>query len=166
MRSQKRHAVPESAAARRGGAGARGQSMAEFALVTPVLLMLVLVTLDLGRLFYSYVTITSAARVAANYAGANPFADWSAPDYQDRVLAEGLGSLESFCEVPSPAVPTPVFSDSAVDDNPTAADIGDRAEVTITCEFSPVTPVLGSVLGDLELEASAAFPIRQGALSR
>jgi hypothetical protein len=165
MRSQKRHNVPGSAAARRGGAGARGQSIAEFALVMPVMLMLVLVTLDLGRLFYSYLTITNAARVAANYAGANPFA-WDEPDYEGRVLAEGLGNLGGFCDVPAPAVPAPTFSDSAVDTNATATDVGDHASVTISCEFSPVTPVLGSVLGGLDLEATAVFPIRQGPLEQ
>jgi Flp pilus assembly protein TadG len=150
-------------AARGGGAGTRGQSMAEFALVMPVLLMIVLGTLDLGRLFYSYVTITSAARVAANYAGANPNA-WNEPDYQARVLDEGLGSLGGFCTVPSPAVPAPVFSDSAVDLNSTPMDVGDHAAVTISCEFVSVTPLLGSVLGGLDLQSTAVFPIRQGPL--
>jgi hypothetical protein len=175
MRALKRQAVPGFRVARRGrrvsvyadhSRRPRGQSMAEFALVVPVLLMIVLVTLDLGRLFYSYVTITSAARVAANYAGANPFADWGATDYQDRVLDEGLGSLDAFCDIPSPAVPAPVFSDSAVDLNSNSKDVGDKASVTISCEFRPVTPLIGSVLAGLELEARAVFPVRQGAVSR
>jgi len=161
MRSQKRHGVPGSEAARRGRAVARGQSMAEFALVVPVLLMIVLVTLDAGRLFYSYLTITNAARVAANYAGANPF-DWDDPDYEARVLAEGLGNLGGFCDVPAPPVPAPDFTDSAVDINPTPTDVGDHASVTISCEFSPVTPLLGSLLGGLDLEVTAVFPVRQG----
>jgi Flp pilus assembly protein TadG len=137
----------------------------EFAIVVPVVMMVVLVTLDAGRLLYSYLTITNAARVAANFAGANPYANWAGgavDDYAPRVLAEGLGSLDAFCDVPSPAVPAPVFADSAVDLNLTAKDVGDTARVTVTCVFTPVTPLVGSLAGGLEIGATAVFPIRQG----
>ena len=50
----------------------RGQSFVEFALVAPVLLLLLLITLDFGRMFMSYVTLNNAARVAANFGSVNP----------------------------------------------------------------------------------------------
>ena len=46
----------------------RGQSLVEFALVLPVLLLMVLTALDFGRLFPGWVVINNAARVGANYA--------------------------------------------------------------------------------------------------
>lgn len=162
MRLAWRQGAPVSGATSVGARRSRGQSVVEFAIVVPVVMMVVLVTLDAGRLLYSYLTITNAARVAANYAGANPFANWNGPDYESRVLAEGLGNLDAFCEVPSPAVPAPVFSDSLVDLNLTPKDVGDTAEVTVTCTFTPVTPLVGSLAGGLEIGASAVFPIRQG----
>jgi len=150
-------------------AGARrtwtaGQSLAEFALVLPVLLVVVLFALDLGRLFYSYVTIHNAARVAANYAGAHPFEAFaSGSDYALRVGDEGLTNLDSFCSLPSPAVPKPTFTDSIVDANATPKDLGDRATVTISCNFRLLTPVIGSIVGDdLDLHATAVFTIRHG----
>ena len=42
-----------------------GQDLLEFALVLPVLLLVVFGVLDLGRLFHAGITITNAARVGA-----------------------------------------------------------------------------------------------------
>jgi len=44
-----------------------GQSLVEFALVLPLLLMLVLGALDFGRLFYTKIILTNAAREGAYY---------------------------------------------------------------------------------------------------
>jgi len=44
-----------------------GQSLVEFALVLPLLLMLVLGAMDVGRLFYYKMALTNAAREGANY---------------------------------------------------------------------------------------------------
>ena len=50
----------------------RGQSIVELALILPVLMLLVASTLDLGRMFYSQITITNAAREGAYEAAYNP----------------------------------------------------------------------------------------------
>lgn len=166
MRLAWRQGAPSHGATSVGARRSRGQSVTEFALVVPVVLALVLFTLDLGRLFYSYVTITSAARVGANYAGANPNADWGASsDYETRVMDDGLKNLSAFCTLPSPNVPAPDFSDSAYDGGPGDSNLGDLASVTISCNFSLVTPILGSFVGNsLDIESTAVFPIRQGPL--
>jgi len=44
-----------------------GQALVEFALVLPVLLLLFLAAVDLGRLFYAYVGVENAAREGAAY---------------------------------------------------------------------------------------------------
>ena len=46
----------------------RGQSLTEFALILPILAMIMVGAADLGRAFYLKVTLTNAARVAAEYA--------------------------------------------------------------------------------------------------
>jgi hypothetical protein len=46
---------------------ARGQSLVEFAILSPVLLLLVMGLLDLGRAYYFEVVSTDAARDAARY---------------------------------------------------------------------------------------------------
>ncbi len=49
-----------------------GQSMVEFALILPVLILLVAGIFDLGRAFYATITITNAAREGARYGTLNP----------------------------------------------------------------------------------------------
>ncbi|MGH9467696.1 MAG: TadE/TadG family type IV pilus assembly protein [Terriglobales bacterium] len=46
----------------------RGAAMAEFALITPLLLMLMIGTVQLGRALYAYHFLAVAARQAARYA--------------------------------------------------------------------------------------------------
>ncbi|MCL5110500.1 MAG: pilus assembly protein [Chloroflexi bacterium] len=53
---------------RPGRRALRGQSIVELALLLPVLLMLVLGALDLGRAFYYAAAVANATRVGAQYA--------------------------------------------------------------------------------------------------
>ena len=46
----------------------RGQTLAEFAISLPLLLILVFGIVEFGRMFQSWVTIQNAARAAARYA--------------------------------------------------------------------------------------------------
>lgn len=51
----------------------RGQSLVEFALVLPVVLMLMLGLLDFGRAYYALVALRDAADEGATYAAISPF---------------------------------------------------------------------------------------------
>ncbi|HBO33570.1 MAG TPA: hypothetical protein DD636_02325 [Anaerolineaceae bacterium] len=48
------------------------QALVEFALILPLMLILVLGSMDLGRLFYNKIILTNAAREGANYLSRNP----------------------------------------------------------------------------------------------
>ena len=50
----------------------RGQSLAEFAIVLPLLLIIGLGTVDFGRVFFAYISVTNAARNGAQYAASDP----------------------------------------------------------------------------------------------
>src|SRR5512141_2596665 len=49
-----------------------GQSLAEFAISLPILLLLIVGALDLGRVYFAQMTVTNAARVAARWGAAYP----------------------------------------------------------------------------------------------
>ncbi len=49
----------------------KGQDLVEFALVLPILLLIMFGVLDLGRLFHAAITITNAARVGARFGTRN-----------------------------------------------------------------------------------------------
>ena len=55
----------------------RGQSFVEFALILPVLMLIVLIGLDFARAFVGWIAVNNAARVGANFAATNPSA-WNA----------------------------------------------------------------------------------------
>ena len=144
----------------------RGQSIVEFALVLPVLLFLLLMGLDFGRVFLGWVNLNNAARVGANYAALYPTA-WNTPqdttainEYQRLLRIDFAGSD---CDIPGgtpPTFPAPTFPGTPPN------EIGQPAVVRITCTFRPITPLIGAIVGNgLSVSASAAFPIRVGALN-
>jgi hypothetical protein len=137
---------------------ARGQSMAEFALVLPVMLLIILIGLDFGRAFMALVELNNTVRVAANFAAQNPDA-WNISNpnaaqqaqYQQLIANEWAGID---CTRPAP-VPAPAF--------PGGNGIGQPAKVTITCRFHPITPFISDILGNsVAVTGSAAFPIQSG----
>ncbi len=67
----------------------RGQSLAELSIVLPVLLIVVLGSIDLGRVFFAYISVTNAARNGARYAAGRDIAG-----VRRQWVAWGLDHLE------------------------------------------------------------------------
>lgn len=137
-----------------------GQSLVEFAIALPLLLLLLLFGLDFGRAFLGWVNLNNTVRIAANYAAINPHAwdigstDPAKAEYIRQIKADSGGIN---CTLPDP-LPDPAF--------PSGQEIGDPAKATVTCVFHPITPLIGNIVGaSLNITASAAFPIRTGAIA-
>ncbi len=60
---------------RRSSGNRRGAAAAEFAVVLPVLMLIVLGALDFGRFAHSHIAITNAARAGAGVGAVNPPTD-------------------------------------------------------------------------------------------
>lgn len=138
-----------------------GQSVVEFAIVVPVLLSVLLMAVDFGRVYLGWVDLTNVARIGANFAASNPDA-WqgsgnSAVQLRYRQLmardAQGID-----CTLPSP-LPEPTFIDSS-------GAVGSRVQVNLTCSFSLLTPLISSLVGDgaghVNVVSNAVFTIRFG----
>lgn len=63
-----RHRPPEP----RPHATSRGQSMVEFALVLPIFALFMVIAVDFGRVFFSYIEINNAAREGAAFGAVSP----------------------------------------------------------------------------------------------
>lgn len=153
----------------------RGQSLVEMALIAPVLLIILLLAIDFGRAFYSWVILQNAARIGANFAGVNADAWKANPDNATIVGQYGMLVEEdadrALCD---PAwgggpPPDPVFTDSSADTSSsgqtpdTSYDVGDSAKVELACDFHPLTPIVSAVLSsNVRLGASSEFRIRAG----
>jgi Flp pilus assembly protein TadG len=107
----------------------RGQSLAEFALVLPVILVLVLGAIDFGRVYFAYVSVTNAARNGAHYASGSPVAAEDAGGIREAVLEETSDLLDTSPTNPSVAVATG-----------TDGQGGLYADVTVSYAFSPIFP--------------------------
>lgn len=142
----------------------RGQSLVEFALVLPVLLLLTLLAIDFGRVYLGWINLQNMARIGANFAANNPTA-WSGSgdagiqaDYRAQILNDAKAIN---CTLPTSGgatvVPDPAF--------PSGTSLGGTAEVGLSCAFQVITPVISSILGNggsVTVSATAVFPIKSG----
>jgi PKD repeat protein len=137
----------------------RGQSLVEFALTLPILLLLLAGGIDFGRVFLGWVSLNNTARIAANYAASNAqlMAAGNAAalaGYNDLVQQDATATN---CQPPDP-IPAPTYA-------PTAG-IGGTARVELTCSFGVITPIISAVLGNqVTVGASAVFPVRVGVVA-
>lgn len=139
----------------------RGQSLVELALILPVFLLLMLITIDFGRVFLGWINLQNMARIAANYAANNPEA-WGTPGdatKQARYLEiVGNDAKAINCDLSGSGgggVRAPVF--------PGGTSLGDLVEVNLGCRFPVITPVISQIVGGtISLEASAVSPVRNG----
>lgn len=129
----------------------RAQGMVEFALVIPLLLVLMLGIIEVGRLLFIYSSVNSASREAARYGSAAGEAASFVKYYQDcvgiKAAATRIGVLAgiednniliSYDHGPN----TTVFQNTC----PTADDqwvnLGDRIIVQVTTTFEPIVPLV------------------------
>ncbi|TMF86810.1 MAG: pilus assembly protein [Chloroflexi bacterium] len=151
----------------------RGQAIVETALLLPILMLLVMGTADLGRVFYYSIAVTNAAREAARQGTyydptANPPAN-SYDDYAD-VLAAAQSEVPtdvtlnlptgapSHCLTGSPSSwrvyyptqPNSGYVYICFDGNDSQSGPAQQTiQVNILYSFSPVTPLAGVVGADM-----------------
>lgn len=61
-----------STAQAKDGRSSKGQSVVELALMLPILVLMLAAIVDLGRIYYAYITVVNVAREGVRYAAANP----------------------------------------------------------------------------------------------
>ena len=129
----------------------KGQSLLEFALIVPILLIILAGVLDLGRLYYAYVAVTDAAAEGASYAAIHPQANERAEVLQRAQEASGaLVRIDpTMVQVDCPAVAA-----------------GAPITVTVSYSFTVATPLLNVMVpsGELRLRAVATESILAGGL--
>jgi Flp pilus assembly protein TadG len=141
--------------------GRRGQALVEMALVTPVLLLLLAGAIDLGRAWYSQITIVNAAREGALEAAHNPDLYQAGQPCSDanmvvcRAMREAEGSF-----VTVEAADVSMTCNAACVEGTSAAP--NTASVRVEGEFSLLTPILTWVFGGqtVTIDAVATATIR------
>ena len=141
--------------------------MVEFALILPLLALLLVMAVDFGRVFFGWVALQNATRIAADTASQRANA-W--PSADGNLEIEWRDDYETFitqdltaanCDFPTPH-PDPVFFNANAgdaDDNGDH-DFGDTVTVRLECEFSLITPLAEAIMGGpVQMVAESTFAI-------
>ncbi len=124
---------------------AQGQSLAEIALVLPVLLLVLLGAIDLGRLYYANETITNASREGARLGIAKPAqTSEQITAIKTRVIAEAAGSRITLQPADISIDCAPYGSTAFSASYCPSADIkpGDQIRVRVSVQFTILTTSL------------------------
>lgn len=109
----------------RGHRPSAGQSVVELALMLPVLMLIMIGTLDLGRLVDAYVVMTNAAREGARYGMNNP-TDTTGIQNKARAAAANSGYQTAQMTISSSC-------------NPNCTDNGNAVVVQVSYPFTMIT---------------------------
>lgn len=118
----------------------KGQSIIEFALAIPLILMLVFGVIEFGRLMFSYTLVVSAAREAARYGSA-------AENYQDcagiRAAAVRIGGMAGVQEGNVNISYDDGFGGNARSCPPGSLPLGSRIIVSVQgVQYTPFVPMV------------------------
>ena len=137
--------------------------MVEFALVLPVLALLLVVAIDFGRVFFGWVSLSNSARIGANFAGQHPnlLTNSSDRDEYEVLIGDALTGCDfTPSDLNDPSY-DPTFTD--VDGDNKVNGWGDHATVNLHCEFELFTPLTEMIFGNtVAMTAEAVFPVRTG----
>ncbi len=158
----------------------RAQGILEFALILPLLLVLTLGIIEVGRLLFVYSGVSSASREAARYGSASGDVGGYIAHYEDctgiKAAAKRvgiLGNIEdgnisiSYDHGPN----TSVFSSDCPPPAGEYVNLGDRIVVQVTTTYNPIVPLVNippipissvsrrTILKSLRIEGTPAPPV-------
>jgi Flp pilus assembly protein TadG len=137
--------------------GCRGQSLVELALILPVLTLLLVGMVDLGRVFFYQARLTNAVKEGAFYGAYTPYnvVTNNSDDVRDRAFAEANGRLgtsgtDFIIEPETSASPNVRCIDKTTGATKECrlAGRGDSVEVTGRYAFRPMTAQIIGVFGN------------------
>jgi PKD repeat protein len=160
------------AASRAAKVRSLGQSVVEFAVILPLFLMLLLIAVDFGRAFFSYVALNNAAREAAAY-GASGNDDYG---YSRAVDSAGmLSAAQAEANVQTQSGQGALDMDvtchnsagieigcATTSDSGGGGGTGNTITVSLTERFTFLTPFIGDVFGGgITMHSSSTATITQ-----
>ena len=152
----------------------RGQALVEFAFVFPVIALMTFAFIDIGRAVFAYNTLTEAARQATRVAVVNqldpvsgpwlcqsnrPVQNTADPDWTWRgcaVMSGGTIGVKA-ADV-SIAYSTPGGTDLICSPH---LNVGCLVTVTVSAQFTPITPVAGQLIGAFTMSSTSQMPLER-----
>jgi Flp pilus assembly protein TadG len=145
----------------------RGQSLVEFALILPILLLLILGAMDIGRIITTKIAVTNAAREGANFLSRNALPDLNISSI---IYTTGTPLSDATCDVityegkmaDGSIVNVTIECDEITVDNcctrtsPVTVTVSKEVELT----FGDILEFLGSISGPLEIASSVQMRVK------
>lgn len=155
--------------------GEQGQSLLEFALVVPVLMIIFFGIFDFGRVIFEYAQVMNGAREGARYGSVSGTEQQQATingtQYRHcdgiraavtRTFAVPVDVREIRIQYDDGATLYPIECVNAtIRPGPSDIELGDRIRVTVTARFGFITPVLSS-FGPITLSFTSARTVMAG----
>lgn len=145
---------------------ARGQTLTEFALILPVLLLALMGVLDFGRAVFAYNAISNAAREGGRTAIVNQ----TPAEIRARAIAQatslGIDPSSSSCPPAGTSGVCIEYKDATLSGPCTGvSNLGCVAEITVKYSFNPITPIIGRVLGPFAMSSKTSQVIESSCVS-
>lgn len=131
----------------------RGQSLVEFALMLPILLIMLMGTLDVGRMYFAYIAIHNAAGEGALYAAINPKCIHASDGWEcaDPNNAEYRAMHES----PAGTIDWRRITIEVEPADRSGLREGDPIAIIVRYEYDILTPVISPFVEDGKLQLTA-----------
>jgi Flp pilus assembly protein TadG len=139
--------------------------MTEFSLVIPILMVLILGLIEMGRLIYTYSAVTTASREATRYGFSLGDNGFGVARYQDcdgireaaRAPTSIAGIEDAGIDISFDTGPgTAVISNCP----PVSVETGTRIVVTVSASFEPIMPLIQ--LPDIDISSTSKRTILAG----
>ena len=122
-----------------------GQSLVETALVLPVLLIILMGIFDFGRAIFAYNAVSNSAREAVRVAIVNQ--NTTAVEDEAKRSAIGLDPTEIDVTFDIPDCATVL--------------VGCTAQVTVDNEWAAITPIIGNLIGPIQLSSTTEMKVER-----
>ena len=143
----------------------RGVAIVEFALVIPLIALMALALFDGGRAVIYYTELTNASRVGARVAMVNQSASTVCGGAVETYKCAAAG-IATTTGIDATTIPTAQFTDgdgNTVNPTDDACKVYGACSATVSAsyDFTPVTPIVSSIIGPITLSASTTMAIER-----
>ena len=135
-----------------GPHASRGQGLVEFALIFPIMMLLLVAVFDAGRLVFAYNDITNAARVGARTAIVNQGSGVAEAATVSQATSLGLVNSD---------VTVTYLEPDLLADCVSPYDLGCVAVVSVEFDWRAMTPLIGNLIGPVTLTSETRMPIER-----
>jgi len=141
--------------------GRSGQSLVEFALSLPIILLLFMAIFDFGRAIFAYNTVSNAARDGARVAIVDQRSTAGVSNAAQAAADQATGLDLDPADAAEVRVVFLKPDLSAACPSSWGEWVGCVAEVRVQYLYSPATPIIGNILGPITLGSTTQLPIER-----